>query len=111
MISQPARFALIFFSLNLVFPLLVQIGVAIIGLFGPDLRILAVALPVVFLINVANISLAFYYKAWQRVGLITIMLFNAASIFATGGLSFFTSVFGWDHIVPDLVTLILRLLP
>ncbi|WP_319411174.1 hypothetical protein [uncultured Cohaesibacter sp.] len=108
MLSQPARFALIFFSLNLVFPLAVQIGVAIIALFGPDWRNLAVALPVIFLINVANISLAFHYRAWQRVALITIMLFNAISVFAMGGLSFFTSVAGWEWIVPDLVNLLLR---
>lgn len=106
--SQPARFALVFFSLNLLFPLAVQIGVAIIGLFGPNLRTLAVALPVILLINVANISLAFFYKAWQRVALITIMLFNAISVFTMGGLSFLTSVVGWEEIVPDLVSLILR---
>jgi cytochrome c oxidase subunit IV len=106
--SQPARFALVFFSLNLFFPLAVQIGVAIIGLFGPNLRTLAVALPVIFLINVANISLAFYHKAWQRVALITITLFNAISVFAMGGLSFLTSVAGWEEIVPDLVSLILH---
>ena len=104
--SQPARFALMFFSLNLLFPLAVQIGVAIIGFWGPDLRSLAVALPVIFLINVTNISLAFYYKAWQRVALITIMFFNAVSVFAMGGLSFFTSVIGWEEIVPDLITLL-----
>lgn len=104
--SQPARFALIFFSLNLLFPLAVQIGVAIIGLFGPDLRSLAVALPVIFVINVANISLAFHYKAWQRVALMTIMFFNSISVFAMGGLSFFTSVIGWEDIVSDLITLL-----
>nr|WP_321458228.1 hypothetical protein [uncultured Cohaesibacter sp.] len=106
--SQPGRFALLFFALNLVFPLAVQISVAIIGLFGPDLRSLTVALPVIFVINVANISFAFYYKAWQRVALITIMLFNAVSVFAMGGLSFFTSVIGWEEIVPDLVNLLLH---
>lgn len=97
------HFAKLFFALNLGLPLLVHLLIALIHLAGPDLRQLWLALLVIGGINLANIVYAFLFSGWPRVALITITAFNLLSLFAMGALSFFTSLFGWLHIVPQLI--------
>ena len=99
-------YAFRFFAINLFFPLSVHIAVGLVGFAGPDLRILPVALLIIGLVNVTNLSFAFHYRAWQRVGLLVITAFNLISALAMGALAFLTSLFGWVHIVPDLVHLL-----
>jgi len=97
------HFAKLFFALNLGLPLLVHLLIALIHLVGPDLRQLWLALLVIGGINLANITYAIVFKGWPRIALITITAFNILSLFAMGALSFFTSLFGWLHIVPHLI--------
>lgn len=94
-----------FFAINLFAPLLIHFVVAVISLIGPDLRQLYVALPVIVLINAANLTMAALNTGWVRIGFLVIASFNLLSLFAMGALSFLTSLFGWLDIVPDLVAL------
>ena len=99
------RFAVVFFALNLFIPLLVHLLIMLIGLIGPDLRTLWFALFVIAGVNIGNFYFAAIGSGWHRVAYLVIAAFNVLSLFAMGGLSFFTSIFGWLHIVPDLVAL------
>ena len=99
-------YAFRFFGVNLLAPLAVHLVVGLIAIAGPDLSRLYVALGVIVLINASNLALAVFYSGWPRVGLLVITAFNILSLFAMGALSFLTSLFGWVHIVPDLVKLI-----
>lgn len=101
-------YAFRFFALNLLLPLSIHLLVGMIGLVGPDLRQLWIALPVILLINSLNLTYAFYCQGWQRIGLLVIVGFNIISLFAMGALSFFTSLFGWVHIVPSFVALLFQ---
>lgn len=99
------RFSVAFFVLNLLIPLLVHLLIMLIGLVGPDLRDLWLALVVITGINIGNLYCATLSKGWHRAGYLIITAFNLLSLFAMGALSFFASIFGWLHIVPDLVAL------
>ncbi|PLW74965.1 hypothetical protein [Cohaesibacter celericrescens] len=99
-------YAFRFFALNFFVPLAVHVLVAILATLGPDLRQLFVALAVIAAINASNLALAVYYKGWPRISFLAITAFNILSLFAMGALSFFTSLFGWVDIVPDLVKLL-----
>lgn len=101
-------YAFRFFALNLFLPLGIHLLVGVIGWFGPDLRQLWLALPVIMLINSLNLTYAFYCQGWHRTGLLVIVGFNLISLFAMGALSFFTSLFGWVHIVPEFVSLLFQ---
>ncbi len=101
-------YAFRFLTLNLFLPLAVHLLIGLIGLVGPDLRQMWVALPVILLINSLNLTYAFYCRAWQRTGLLVIVGFNILSLFAMGALSFLTSLFGWVHIVPAFVGLLFQ---
>ena len=98
-------FAFRFFALNLFAPIGIHILVALIDAVGPDLRHAITVLFVVGAINSINLTMAYFHTGWDRVGLLTITAFNVISVFAMGSLSFFTSLFGWVHLVPDIVDL------
>ena len=99
------RSAKIFFALNLGLPLLFHLLIALVDFIGPDLRDLQVALAFIAILNVSNLVLGFYSKGWWRTGYFTITAFNILSLFVMGALSFFTSLVGWLHIVPELVAM------
>ena len=101
-------YAFRFFALNLFIPLGLHLLIALIDVVGPNLRQLWVALPIIMLINATNLTYAFYCKGWQRIGLVVIIIFNILSLFAMGALSFFTSLYGWVHIVPAFVALLFQ---
>ena len=97
-------FAFRFFAVNLFVPFAVHVIFRLLLLLtGIDLRVMIIALMVIMLINAINLTMAWFYKGWERVGLLVITAFNLLALFAMGALSFFTSVVGWPWIVPEVV--------